>query len=52
MEKACQEFGIRMAVEGDLKYLLGVQLQGSSVPAPAKGNACEPELIGAIGAVA
>jgi hypothetical protein len=29
-----------MAVEGNLQYLVGVQLQGSSVPAPA----CQLEL--------
>jgi hypothetical protein len=33
MEKACPQFGIRIAVKGDLQSLVGVQLQGSSFPA-------------------
>jgi hypothetical protein len=32
-EKACRQPGIRIAVEGDLQFLVGLQLQGSSVRA-------------------
>jgi hypothetical protein len=33
MEKACRQFGIRISIDGGDQYLMGVQLQRSSVAA-------------------
>ena len=51
MEKACRQFGIRIAVEGDLQYLVACNFRVPQSP-PAKCTARKLELIEAIGAVA